>query len=330
MLHPLEHPVSRRAAARVPQLVRRAFVADAPLTIVGLGSLAMLLVALVGLIADPTIITGVPAWLKPLKFAVSIAVYSFTLLWLLGYVQGHARLVKVVSFGTGLGFVAELALITMQVVRGTTSHFNFATPFDGFVFERMRDFIVLVFTMGLVAAVLLLRQRLPDRVFAAALRGGIGLSLLGMVVAILMTVPLPMTRAAFTGVGGGGHSVGVADGGPGLPLVGWSTVGGDLRAAHFIGLHAMQLLPLLGWVLARRRFDWLGDGTRLALVRIAGLAYLGLVLLLTWQALRGQSIVAPDGLTLAVAGALLAVTALAVGITLGVGRRGKYGMMAGG
>ena len=213
----------------------------------------------------------------------------------------------------------ELALITTQVVRGTTSHFNFATPLDAFIFQRMRDFIVLVFTMGIVAAVLLLRQRLPDRVFAAALRGGIGLSLLGMAVAILMTVPLPMTRAAFAGAGGGAHSVGVADGGPGLPLVGWSTVGGDLRAAHFVGLHAMQLLPLLGWALSRRRFAGLGDGARLALVRIAGLAYLGLVLLLTWQALRGQSIVAPDGLTLAAAGALLAVTALAVMVTVAVG-----------
>jgi hypothetical protein len=209
----------------------------------------------------------------------------------------------------------------------TTSHFNFATPLDAFIFARMRDFIVLVFTMGLVAAALLLRQRLPDRAFAAALCGGIGLSLLGMAVAILMTVPLPMTRAAFVGTGGGAHSVGVADGGPGLPLVGWSTVGGDLRAAHFIGLHAMQMLPLLGWALSRRRFAGLGDGARLALVRIAGLSYLGLVLLLTWQALRGQSIVAPDALTLAVVGTLLAVAALAAGVTVAVGRRKASGVL---
>ncbi len=127
MVYPLEHPAIPRRIALVPQFVRRAFATNAPLTIVGLGSLAMLLVALVGLLVDPTIITGVPAWLKPLKFAVSIAVYSFTLLWLLGHLRGHARLIRVVSFGTALGFVAELALITVQVVRGTTSHFNLAT-----------------------------------------------------------------------------------------------------------------------------------------------------------------------------------------------------------
>ena len=34
-----------------------------------------------GLLLDPRIITGAPAWLKPLKFAVSTAIYTFTLAW---------------------------------------------------------------------------------------------------------------------------------------------------------------------------------------------------------------------------------------------------------
>ncbi len=77
-------------------------------------------------------------------------------------------------------------------------------------------------------------------------------------------------------------------------------MGGDLRVPHFFGLHALQVLPLIGGLLA---LDWtrrrLSERQRLALVWTAGLGYLGLVLLLTWQALRGQSIVAPDALTLA-------------------------------
>ena len=48
----------------------------------------------------------------------------------------------------------------------------------------------------------------------------------------------------------------------------------------------------------------------MALVWVAGLGYLGLLALLTWQALRGQSVVAPDAATLAALGALVGCTAL--------------------
>jgi hypothetical protein len=79
-------------------------------------------------------------------------------------------------------------------------------------------------------------------------------------------------------------------------------VGGDLRIGHFLGLHAMQVLPLLGFALTRpwaaRRWTL---RQRAQLVWLGGAAYLGMLATATWQALRGQSIVAPDGLTLTVA-----------------------------
>jgi hypothetical protein len=113
----------------------------------------------------------------------------------------------------------------------------------------------------------------------------------------------------------------VADGGPGIPILGWSTAGGDLRAPHFVGLHALQLLPLFGWLLVRHG-GRLRPASRTALVWIIGLGYLGLVGLLTWQALRGQSIVAPDARTLIAAGLLIASVAIATLIVLiGVPRR---------
>ena len=84
----------------------------------------------------------------------------------------------------------------------------------------------------------------------------------------------------------GAHTVGAADGGPGLPGTGWSTEHGDLRVAHFLGLHALQALPLVALVLPRRRF---ADATRVRLILTAGGSYVALFGILLWQALRGQS-----------------------------------------
>src|SRR4051794_41348340 len=133
-----------------------------------------------------------------------------------------------------------------------------------------------------------------------------------MLSAAFMVEPLNRWVEARAGgppsAGSGSHTIGALDGGPGLPLLGWSTVAGDLRIGHFVGLHALQLLPLLGWLLDRAtRFT---DRQRRQLVRTAGVGYLGIVALLVWQALRGESLVHPGAVTLsALAGLAIAVGA---------------------
>src|SRR5687768_6180225 len=77
--------------------LRRAWAANRSLTFLGVAMLLSLLVSLIGIVLDPRIITGAQAWLKPAKFGISIAIYSFTLLWLLTFVQGRPRLVGLVS-----------------------------------------------------------------------------------------------------------------------------------------------------------------------------------------------------------------------------------------
>jgi hypothetical protein len=289
--------------------LRRAWRTDKPLTFVGLAMGVVLVIAAFGLVLDHQVITGAPAWLKPAKFAISIAIYSFTFLWLLTFVAGHRRLVRAVSWVTAGAFVVEMAIIAVAAGLGTTSHFNVSTPLHTAIWSVMAAAIVLAAVASLVVGVLLLRQRMPDAAFGWSLRFGVLVSFVGMGVAFFMTSPTAQQLAAAHSTGSlpvaGAHSVGVPDGGPGLPVLGWSTVGGDLRAPHFIGLHALQVLPLLGFLLARFGPAWLRPADRVALIWTAGLGYLGVVALTTWQALRAQSLVHPDGLTLAALAALI-------------------------
>jgi hypothetical protein len=315
--------VGRRGKA-LRRLLHRAFAFSRPLTVLGVTMLITFAATLVGIFVDRRVITGAPAWLKPAKFAISVSVYCFTFVWLLGFVENRPRLVRLVANVTVASLIVEMIVIITQAARGTTSHFNLTTPFNSILWFTMGAFIVLVWTMNLLLAIMLLRQRMPDRAFAWSLRLGLLISAIGMAAGFFMVTPTPDQAAAIAGGHGphivGAHSVGVADGGPGLPIVGWSTVGGDLRVAHFVGLHALQVLPLLGWLVTRRQkiSGFLPASNRLALVWTAGVAYLGLVLLLIWQALRGQSVVHPDARTIAAAGALAA--ALAASILINVTR----------
>jgi hypothetical protein len=304
----------RTGITRVPGprgLLRRAWTFSRPLTFVGGAMLLTLAATMAGLLLDPRVITGAPAWLKPAKFAVSISIYCFTLLWLLTFVKGRPRLVRLVAWATAVALGMEMVIIAAQVARGTTSHFNVATTLDGALWEAMAFFVVGVWAANLLTAVLLIVQRMPDAAFAWSLRLGVVVSFVGMSIAFLMTTETPEQARTAEAAGidapiQGAHSVGVDDGGPGLPLTGWSTTGGDLRVPHFVGLHGLQVLPLIGFLLTGFGPGWFRPGHRMALVWTTAISYLGLVVLLTWQALRGQPLIAPDAATL---GVLLALAA---------------------
>lgn len=309
--------VSHKALYKVNQLWKT----SPALTLCGLVALLALAGSAIGLLLDPTVITGVPAWVKPAKFSISLSLYSFTLVWLLGFIQGHPRLVKIAALTTALTTTLELAAVALQTARHTTSHFNLSSPFDSFVFELMGLTVFFLFSACLLVAVLMLFQRLPDPTLAWAIRLGLVLTCVGMALAGLMLLPTPEQSAALAaGLKPaiiGGHSVGVVDGGPGLPFLGWSTQGGDLRIPHFFGLHALQLLPLVGGLISKLA---LAKKHQLALVWTFGVGYLAFILLVTWQALRGQSIVAPDTLSLAAFGTLAGGMVLVTTLILVTGR----------
>lgn len=253
-----------------------AWASSRPLSFVGASMMFVLVVALIGLLLDPRVITGAPAWLKPMKFAISISIYCSTLLWMLTFVRGRPRLMVLVSWVTAIALFVEMVMISGEAALGTTSHFNVSTPTHAAVWYTMAGFVALVWAMNLLVALLLLLQRMPDPAFAWALRLGLLVSLVGMGVAFLMTSETPAQERAADAAGTeapieGAHSVGVKDGGPGLPVTGWSTTGGDLRVPHFVGLHGLQALPLFGYLLALAAPAWLRRGHLVALVWTAGL-----------------------------------------------------------
>lgn len=292
-----------------------------PLVVAAIAMLVALLPFVAGIFLDPRTITGVPAWLKPAKFAISTAIYSLTLAWVFGAIPAWPRTRRVVGWTTAFVFAVEVAIIALQAWRGTTSHFNVSSPLNAVLFGVMGTLIFVQTVASAAVAVALWRQHgFHDHAMGWAMRLGMALTLVGAATGGLMTRPTPaqldQVQGSHVMTLSGAHTVGAPDGGPGLPGVGWSTEHGDVRVPHFIGLHALQVLPL--FVVALRRRDVTESG-RVRAVLAAGIAYAGFYATLLAQALRGQSFVHPDTLTVTMFAAT-AVLALATW-TLAGGRR---------
>ncbi len=189
----------------------------------------------------------------------------------------------------------EMVVIVGAVAAGTTSHFNVSSPLATALWATMGTAIAVVWLVNLALAALLWRGLGGNRALQLAVRAGLVIGLAGMAVAFLMTSPTPEQLDSFAGVAGA-HAVGVPDDGPGLPLLGWSTTGGDLRVPHFVGMHALQALPLLALgleALARRVPALTDPGTRFRVVALASAGYAVLLVLLTLQALAGIPVTEP-------------------------------------
>ena len=253
----------------------------------------VLAVALVGLAVDPRIITGAPAWLKPAKFAVSITIYTITLAWIFTLLPEWVRTRRVVGWLTAVTMVIEIAIIGGQAWRGTTSHFNVGTVADAVLFTIMGTAIFIQTFATIAVAVALWRHRFEDAAVGWALRFGMIITIVGALTGGFMTRPtaaqLEAARAGERMTIAGAHTVGAPDGGPGLTGTGWSTEHGDLRVPHFVGLHALQVLPLVALWLGRLRVR---GRLRERLVLMAAAGYAGLYVMLLTQALRGVPLIA--------------------------------------
>jgi len=263
--------LTRRLAIQWSAIQRR----ERELAVTGWACWVLVTVLLGASFTDQRTILGLDPWVKPSKFAASFAVYCWTMAWLFTRIEMSRRLRQFLRWGLVFFVVAELALISFQSARGVTSHFNVATALDRWIYEAMRDIVVFNTMIAVVVLVILWRQR---HRFAPALSWGVRLGLVVFVLGSLEGIIMAVR---------GAHAVGVVDGGPGLPVVNWSLEGGDLRAAHFLGIHALQVLPLLGHLIDRlaKRLSWPQAALSPAMGG-AALGYLGLVAWLVHRALR--------------------------------------------
>jgi hypothetical protein len=242
--------------------------------------------AAAALLDDKTLL-GESVWVKPLKFSISIGLNGATFVWLLARLE-RSRLKTIAAWGAGIGLAAEQVLITMQAARGVRSHFNNDTGFDSTVYGMMGNFVGIVWLATLVMAIAITRRPIQDRIVRRISIAGTWLVLLGSSVGFLLVAAQK-------------HSIGGVDGGPILPFVGWNRNIGDLRPAHFVGLHALQVLIVIAW--GARRQNWTNERTVRAIT--AAVAAIGMTCVaLVVQAFTSRPVASPSTLLIAVVSAV--------------------------
>jgi len=248
----------RWARARL-DLHRREKPNDA-LLIAAVIQLALMIAMVVVAAFDTRLVSGVNPWFKPIKFTQSIAAYVLTVAWMLDYLRVSRRGKQIISWGIAICVVTQITGITLQAARGTRSHFNMSSPVD-IVITVLLDVMDLVNSGFAIALLVFACQgkyvvgRPTQWGIAAGLLIFLGASAIGGVMVVK-----------------GAHSVGVVggDGAPGLPFLHWSLTGGDLRPAHFLGLHALQILPIAGWLINQ----WVGGPMWMKLAGVGATAVL--------------------------------------------------------
>ncbi|MGM1063093.1 hypothetical protein [Saccharothrix sp. Mg75] len=267
----------------------------------------------VAAVVDGRLLDGAPLWVKPLKFALALAVYAATLSWMLSLPHRGRRWTSGLATAAVVILLFDVGLVVMQAVRGTFSHYNLSDD----AYNRLVGFgfsttIPVMFLANAALAVVLSFQRFATPDVRWAVRGGLWLATAGMFSGYLMFAAGKRTTTDAAGRVvelSGGHSVGVVDGGPGMPFTGWSTTGGDLRVPHFVGMHGLQVVVLVAVGLIALG---VAERTRTRLVAVTVLGWTGLFAVLTRQALRGEPLVHPGGET------LVALAALALLVAAGV------------
>ncbi|MDM4766233.1 hypothetical protein [Pelomonas sp. SE-A7] len=216
---------------------------DAPaLTWYALGLLVLVPLMSIGWMTDERLVRGAIVWIKPIKFALAIALLALTTAWFIGHLPAamrRGRAVRRLSWLLIASGSFEFGYILLKAAMGQGSHFNEVDTLHQVMYALMGlGALALTATQPALAWLL---WRHPDPRQASGHR-----------LAMLLGLTLTFALGAIVGVMLGNHRP--PEGG--LPVLGWVLSGGDLRPAHFVGIHAGQLLPMAALVWPSRRAVW--------------------------------------------------------------------------
>ncbi len=235
---------------------------------------------------------GPLSWRKPILFGLSTGVTCLSLGWVLGWLRwGKAG--RILAVPTAVAAVIEVGLIAVQTWRGVASHFNVTTPFDAFVNYAI-DVLITVITLAILA--------MTVRSFGSLRRHGAPPpDDLALAVRFGMVLLSASCLFGYWMLWYGGRQVAA---GRSPELFG---AGGVVKFVHGMPMHAVQFLPISGWILSRMS---VGVPVRTRAVALLGTGFALLTLFAAMQTFRGRARADLDVLSASVL-ALAALTFLA-------------------
>ncbi|MFQ3212780.1 MAG: hypothetical protein ACJAT1_000791 [Marivirga sp.] len=211
-----------------------------PLYLFGWLNIIFWIICLFGIAVSDMEILGINAWIKPSKFFISAAIYSWTMLWYIRYLPTK-KANKAFSWMIILVFTFENFYILWRASKGELSHFNITSATTIVLFSLMGVAISILTAWTAFIGFQFCYYKLPE--LPRSYHWGIRIGILSFVF---------FAFSGFIMAGYLQHTVGAADGGAGIPYLNWSKQHGDLRIAHFLGMHALQLFPLLGYYILKK------------------------------------------------------------------------------
>ena len=187
------------------------------------------------MLIDQRLFNGVSVWDKPAKFFLSLAVQFATVSWALSLLPAQQRISRGVKFAvTAMSIAAwfEMAYMVFRASRGEASHFNATSIFAQVMYAMMGLGALTLTSTAFFIGFLVWNHRKQGLITEAA---GLGL-MIGMVLATVAGGYMSAQTSHWVG--------GELSDAHGIGLFTWSTTGGDLRVAHFVGMHVAQVLPL--------------------------------------------------------------------------------------